>query len=269
MQLRIDDANALFHVHNSPTRDDAPTFVFVNALTGTTDHWEAAVAPALRERGFGTLSWNLRGQVDSPFGADVEITDKVIIEDLDRIVTELKPATPIIVGLSIGGLYAARAHLAGTPCAGLVLLNTLRVIGPRIAWVNDALPLIAAAAGPQLFLDAMAPMIMNPEMLEAMRPNALKGGYEPLPPEHGHMNLLRNSPATDWDAPWHEISAPTLVITGHHDRVFRDPEVIDRLAASIPDHVREDWTDAGHMLPVERPEKLIESLARFGDRIGG
>ena len=49
MQLRIDDANALFHIHNAPTSEGAPTFVFVNALTGTTDHWEAAVAPALRD----------------------------------------------------------------------------------------------------------------------------------------------------------------------------------------------------------------------------
>ena len=85
--------------------------------------------------------------------------------------------------------------------------------------------------------------------------------------DDGLMNLLRNSPATDWNAPWAKIAAPTLVITGVHDRVFRDPAVIDRLAASIRRHWREDWDDAGHMLPVERPERLVASLARFGRRV--
>jgi 3-oxoadipate enol-lactonase len=42
-----------------------------------------------------------------------------------------------------------------------VLLNTLRQIGPRIAWINDALPAIAAHGGVQLFMDAMFPLIVN------------------------------------------------------------------------------------------------------------
>lgn len=261
MTIEIDSGNALHVIDHASS--DAVTFVFVNALTGTTDHWEGEVAPALRERGFGTVSWNFRGQPGSPF-ADVEITDRVIVEDLGRVLEATKPARPVLVGLSIGGLYAARAHLEGSPSAGLVLLNTLREIGPRIAWVNDALPHIASTVGPGVFTDVMSPMILNPEALAAARSNAFKNPYEPLPPENGIMNLLRNSPATDWDAPWDEITVPTLVITGHHDRVFRDPEVIDRLASGIVRCTREEWEDCGHMVPVERPGRLIESLARFG-----
>lgn len=261
MQLEIDAGNAL-HVIDHAAKD-AVTFVFVNALTGTTEHWEAEVAPALRAEGFGTVSWNFRGQPESAF-SEVEITDEVIVADLGRVLAATAPARPVLVGLSIGGLYAARAHLAGHACAGLVLLNTLREIGPRIAWINDALPHVAATVGPGVFTDAMSPMILNPEALAAARPSAFATPYAPLPPENGIMNLLRNSPATDWAAPWSEISVPTLVITGHHDRVFRDPEVIDRLAAAIPACTREEWEDCGHMVPVERPGRLIESLARFG-----
>ena len=87
--------------------------------------------------------------------------------------------------------------------------------------------------------------------------------------DSGLMNIIRNSPATDWAPDWGAISVPTLIITGHCDRVFRDPEVIDRISARIADHQREEWEDCGHMVPVERPARLAESLANFGAEIEG
>lgn len=265
--LRIDDDNCLYVISHPPHRAGAPSFVFVNAITGTTDHWEATVAPALREAGFGTVSYNLRGQAGSAFAADIELTDALIVEDLGRIIAAHGGPRPILVGLSIGGLYAARAVLGGAACAGLVLLNTLREIGPRIAWVNDALPVVASRLGMALFGDLMSPMILNPEALQGARPNAFTQDYEPLDDNSGLMNIIRNSPATDWNLDWAAVSVPTLIITGHCDRVFRDPEVIDRLSAQISDHRREEWEDCGHMIPVERPVRLAESLAKFGAEI--
>jgi len=37
--FNLDAENALYYLHTAPERAEAPTFVFVNALTGTTDHW--------------------------------------------------------------------------------------------------------------------------------------------------------------------------------------------------------------------------------------
>ena len=48
--------------------------------------------------------------------------------------------------------------------------------------------------------------------------------------------------------------------------MFLDREVVDRLAATLPDARREDWAEAGHLLPQEAPERLAASLARFGTR---
>lgn len=267
--LRIDDANSLYVIAHPPARAGAPSFVFVNAITGTTEHWEAAVAPALRAAGFGTVSYNLRGQEGSAFAPGTELTDALIVEDLGRVIAAHGGPAPILVGLSIGGLYAARAHLDGAACGGLILLNTLREIGPRIAWVNDALPVVAARLGMAVFADVMSPMILNPEALAEARANAFTQAYEPVDPDSGLMNIVRNSPATDWNVDWSAIAVPTLIVTGHCDRVFRDPEVIDRLAARIPDHRREEWPDCGHMVPVERPERLAERLAAFGAEIEG
>lgn len=267
MLLTLAPGNALFYRHHPPAGAGMATFVFINALTGSTEAWEAEVAPALRAQGYGTLSWNFRGQTDSPFSPGLELTDQVIVADLAALLAALQPDRPVLVGLSIGGLYAARAVLAGVPAAGLVLLNTLREIGPRIAWINDAMVRLVAHGGVGLFLDALFPLLVGPEMAAAARPKFLKGDYAPLDPAHGHMNLMRNATTTDWRLDWSALRLPVLSITGLQDRVFLDREVVDRLFGTLPDARREDWPDAGHLLPLERPARLAESLARFAAEV--
>jgi len=263
----LDAENGLYYLHTAPTRPQAPTFVFINALTGTTDHWEGAVTPKLRAAGFGTLSYNFRGQTDSRFAPGTALTPTLIVDDIVAIVAGLKPQRPVLVGLSIGGLFAAQAILAGTPAAGLVFLNTLREIGPRISWINDALPFIAAIGGVQLFMDVSLPLVVNQEFAAKARPNFLKGGYQPMDPDHPHLNLMNHAPEANWAIDWSKLALPILNVTGQQDRVFLDPEVVDRLYASLPDARREDWADCGHLIPLERPDRLAESLARFGAEI--
>jgi pimeloyl-ACP methyl ester carboxylesterase len=193
----------------------------------------------------------------------------VIVDDIGRVLAAEAPERPVIVGLSIGGLYAARAVLAGVPAAGLVFLNTLRVIGPRLKWVGDAMVHYVSMMGIPGFIGATFPLLVNEEFAEAQRPNFLKGGYQPLPDSHGHMNLMRNSLTADWDLPYEDLTLPVLSITGLQDRVFFEPAVVDRLFARLPQARREDWADAGHLLPLERPAKLAEALAVFGREIEG
>lgn len=266
----IDADNGLYYEHVPPARRGAPSFVFVNALTGNTQAWDAVVAPRLREAGFGTLSYNFRGQDGSPFGAGVALTPKLIIDDLRALLGVLDPSRPILVGLSIGGLFAIHALLAGARAEGLVLLNTLREIGPRIAWINDAMPKLVEAGGVRLFLDALFPLLVNQEFAATARPGFLQDTpYDPIDPGHGHLNLMRHASEADWAVDYARLTLPTLVITGLQDRVFLDRAVVDWLYAKLPDARREDWPDAGHLLPQERPEWLAESLARFGAEMEG
>ena len=129
------------------------------------------------------------------------------------------------------------------------------------------LPAIVARGGVQLFMDVMFPLIVNQDFAAKARQNFLKGGYQPMDPDHPHLNLMRNAGAADWGIDWSALTLPTLNITGLQDRVFLDPEVVERLYAKLPDARREDWADCGHLIPIERPERLAESLARFGAEI--
>ena len=264
---QLDAGNGLFYLLDAPRRPGGATFVFVNALTGSTDHWEAVVAPALRAQGFGTLSYNFRGQADSPFSPGTALTPDLIVADLGRLLGALAPPRPVLVGLSIGGLFAAHAILAGAAASGLVLLNTLREIGPRIAWINDALPMIVAQGGVPLLMDALFPLLVNQEFAARARPDFLKGSYRPIDPDHPHLDLMRHAGSADWGIDWAALELPVLNITGLQDRVFYDRDVVDRLCASLPDARREDWADCGHLIPLGRPERLATSLARFGAEI--
>jgi pimeloyl-ACP methyl ester carboxylesterase len=265
--LQLGQEDGLYYELDRPEREGAPTFVFVNAITGDVSMWQAEVAPALRAAGFGTLCYNFRGQANSPYKDGMNLDEQVITGDLQHIVEALKVDRPILVGLSIGGLYAAKAVLNGLPVAGLVLINTLRRIGPRIAWMNDATLRLMQVAGPNLMRDAMTPLIFGPKFLAAHRHEFLLPDteYEPLPPDSGAINLITWMGQTDWDIPYDKLDCPVLVLTGPHDRIFYDAEVVDELFAQLPNGKRVDMPDAGHMLPVELPEAFCTALTAFAN----
>lgn len=264
--LNLDADNGLYYEQAAPTRDGAVTFVFVNPITGDVGLWNAAVVPALQAAGFGTLVYNARGQARSPFAAGTALTDDLIVGDLQRLLAEVAPSRPVVAGLSIGGLYAARAYLAGSTLTGLVLINTLRRLTPRVAWMNDATLRVMEVGGPNLMQDLFFHLIMNEDWQREHRHErfAEKPDYTPLARDSGAYNLITWMGKTNWDIPWHQLDLPTLVLSGTQDRVFYDEANVGELFASLPNATRIDMHDAGHMIPAERPQAFTGALVEFG-----
>jgi pimeloyl-ACP methyl ester carboxylesterase len=176
----------------------------------------------------------------------------------------LRPPRPVLVGLSIGGLFAARAFLAagnGVPrIAGLALLNTLRKPGPRLDWINDAVFSAVRFGGTTLVGDLFSPMLFHEDWLAANRAGALRGEYVPADPDGGVYRLLDDARQSNWDIAWEQIHVPVLVATGLADRVFRVDEDIEELTARLPRPTSVTVPNAGHMLPVEVPDALCRYL---------
>lgn len=263
--LEIGPEDALHYEHDAPSAAGGVTFVFVNAITGDTTLWQAKVGPALRAAGHGTLAWNFRGQPKSRFRAGTRLDDRLIIDDLKRLLADLQPTRPVLVGLSIGGLYAARAVAEGAEAAGIVLLNTLRKIGPRIAWINDSTARVMEVGGPALMRDVMTPLLFGPDWLAANRKDFLKPGarYEPMDTSSGQFELIQRMAEADWRIPYERLALPTLVVSGLCDRVFYDAADVAELFGRLPQARRIDLPGAGHMLPAEAPERLTELLLGF------
>ena len=96
--LDLGNNESLFFLHTPPT-GHKPTLVFINALVGKTEMWEGLIGETLRDQGYGTLSYNFRGQIDSNFNTSTELTPKLIVDDLLRLLNEIEPHKPVLVGL--------------------------------------------------------------------------------------------------------------------------------------------------------------------------
>jgi pimeloyl-ACP methyl ester carboxylesterase len=267
MFLPLTGNDGLSYEHRAPRNADGVTFVCFNPLTGDKAMWEAGIGPALAGAGHGLLTWNLRGQADSPFTPG-EIHPDAIVADARRLLEAVAPQNPVFTGLSVGGLYAAKLHLGGSgyPCRGIVLINTLREIGPRLSWINAALLRLAETGGLELLRDAYSPLLLGQDWQAENRGNFLKpGGYTPLSRDDGAWQLLKAGADTVWDVDWAGLAVPVLNVTGLQDRIFRDDAVIAGLLARIPDVRAVDYAEAGHMVPAEAPARLARDLLEFAD----
>ncbi len=262
-ELVIGPEDALYYQHHAPD-GRARSFVFVNALTGSAGMWEAEIGPALRGMGYGTLAYDFRGQGNSRFSDRGALGPAAIVDDLCRLMAAVAPPGPILVGLSIGGLFAARAHLAGAGAAGLVLINTLRRPGLRLDWLSEAAKRAAAIGGTRLLMDMYLPMLVNADRLESMRGAALTDQpYAPLAADTGTHGLMAHAGEADWDLPYERLDVPVLIVSGLMDRMFFDAADVADLAARIPDSRMVEMADAGHLIPVERPRETVAALAEF------
>jgi len=261
--LNLSPDNGLYYEYTAPMKNGGDTYVFVNPITGDVGLWNAEIVPALQARGHGTLVYNFRGQANSAFGEGVDLTEQVIVADLRAILDHCRPPNAILVGLSIGGLYAAKAYLQGSAVKALVLVNTLRRITVRLAWMNEATLVAMKVGGPDLMKDLLFQLLVGEPYQEAHRAEFLKPDteYEPLDPNSGTYNLLTWMGKTDWDVDWSALKCPVLLIQGLQDRVFFDPAVVAELQATIPNVARVDIPEAGHMIPAEVPQAFLAALA--------
>ncbi len=248
----------------APTSEKGVTFVGYNALTGDMGMWESAIGATVRAAGHGTLFWNLRGQEGTDAADDDNLGVEQVVADAMTVLGNVEPQRPVHVGLSIGGLFAARAALAGAPSTGLVLLNTLRAPGTRLEWINAAAECALATGGPAALRDMYSPLLYGDKWLQENRANALKGDdWQPLPADSMVVRLLRDARDADWDLPYESLQMPVLVVTGERDCVFRVPADVERLSARMPNTKKIVMSDVGHLIPVEAPQELASMLVDF------
>ena len=268
--LEIGPEDGLYYEYRRGVDPNGFTFVFFNALTGDTSTWEAVIGPRLREAGHGTLVYDMRGQTRSPFASGLTLDVNLIVDDAVRLMTAVNPPRPLLVGLSIGGLFAINAHLQGAAAAGVVLINTLRKDGPRLKWIGDALVRTVEVGGLDLFRGLFLELLVNDSWLSDNRENFLKPNtaYKPLSRESGPYKLLSEAGrSADWDIPYEKVDLPVLVITGLQDHVFREPDNIEQLFSRLPSGSKIDFADAGHLIPAERPEKLADTILTFAKEL--
>lgn len=265
--VALDADTAIHAIHYAPKGERA-TFVFLNSMGATTDAWETVLAPALRTHGFGTLSFDYRGQGKTRFGDDATLTPAEIVADIGVTLDRIAPSRPILVGLSIGGLFGASALLAGARADGLVLINTLRKQNAQVEWINTLEERLIGIGGMPLVLDVLRPVLSGVDQLEKLRPTHLPAdGYTPWPADHPRRRLAEGVKSAQWDIPWQDLTQPVLVMTGMHDRLFRIQADVDELVARLPAAQVVTYEEGGHSLQAEHPERFVADLVNFAQSL--
>ena len=264
-KLDIDQKNSLYYEFEEGKKNTY-TYVFVNALTGNTSAWNGVIGKRVRDAGHGYLTYNFRGQINSSFDKSMNLTSEIIISDLLKLIDHLNLKNIILCGLSIGGLYAATASLEDIDVKGLVLINTLRKPSIRLDWINRAMVNAAKLGGSALIMDMGMPVIASPKFLDKVKSNALNfENYKPLKKNDGIFKLMEGSLSANWSFDWSKINIPTLVMTGHLDKMFRIPEDIQELVKKIKNSRTIELPNCGHLIPLEEPEQFSDHIINFAN----
>jgi non-heme chloroperoxidase len=246
-----------------------PAVLLIHGWLGNRTVWERQVA-ALRDR-FTVVTIDLRGHGESsPPRAGYTIGG--MAADMEQLVRALGVPRIALVGWSMGGLIAQEvARRLGDRCTALVL------VGTTPGGLTDAknphadLPLVeqmraAVAADFRGFVRTFVPTLFKAGS-EAPLVAWLVGQCQRTPP-HVAQICLESILATDFRDKLSAVKAPTLVIHGRDDAIFK-LAMGEELKKGIRGAQLVVFEESGHSPNLEEPERFNEVLGEFLASAGG
>ena len=220
------------------------TLVFLHGFGGQAGQWRHQLQKFAEENRVIALDLPGHGRSDRlPGGYAMPEVQSALTAALD--VLGLKGPF-VLVGHSFGGALAA-TFAAENP--------------ERVSHVV----LMATAAEFQLSLPYRLALNVHGSVLRLVAP--LTGGWLGARPDVMQLWYRQNVRGWRGEDIFPRITAPTMVIRGHRDRVFERP-VFEKVAQSIPGAQDVNIGASGHMVMIERREAANRALERFLDGEG-
>ncbi|NUR44164.1 MAG: alpha/beta fold hydrolase [Streptomyces sp.] len=252
-QLEVDGA-ALTYDDEGPRDGEGVPLVFVHGWTANRHRWDHQLAHFAEKR--RVIRLDLRGHGESG-GAGVR-TIAELADDVLALLDHLEIEWCVLVGHSMGGMIAQTITLAHPDrVERLVLVNSIgRMTYSRgrglLLGVSTLVPFkLFVATNIQR---AFAPGYPRDEIRAYVKASADT-------PREVVMTLYGAMRAFDVLDRVGEIDVPTLMIHGYHDIQLPVRQMLRMAKAYRDAEVR--ILDAGHELPVEKPEELTRALDRF------
>ncbi len=227
------------------------------------------MAPAFTDK-FHTLALDQRGHGDSDWSAEWVYGSRHYVSDLDRVVDQLSPGRPILIGHSMGGhnslLYAA-AH--GRKLRGLVVVDTLPEY-PQAA--VDFLRTLAEKRPPRYasiekavenFRLLPRETLARKEVLDHVARHTFRRDSDGTWIHKVDRRTFIREPLSIWNG-LKDIACPALVL-----KVSMSPmmpaEQGRRMASFLPRGRYAEIDHAHHHAMLDNPEGFISSLGSFLD----
>lgn len=257
--VRVTGAGARLAVR---VRGQGPPVLFVHGFPLDHTMWTHQLAAL---DGWRRIAPDLRGAGDSDVPSDDYAMGRYA-EDLRAVCDGLDVAGVVCCGFSMGGYVLfefLRRH--GSRVRGVVLCDTRpepdTVEGQR---ARDEHIALVSRGGVAALADRVVPKLLGattragrPELVEQVRGMALRQSAAGLV---GALRAMRDRP--DSTPLLSGITVPALVVHGAEDEVA--PPAIGRaMAARIPGAQYVEVEGAGHLAPLEQPERVTRALREF------
>lgn len=237
--------------------------VFVHGFLFDHTMWQAQID--ILSKDYYCISYDLRGFGASYVG-DGQFTLDSYSSDLFSIVTELNLIRPVLCGLSLGGYIVLRTlERDQSRFRGTVLCNT------KAEADSDKIKLERAKKIDEINLNGLENYSKEffktcfsedtykekPKMIENLAQAAVKNN-----PRGVKGGLFAMMSRTDTNHFLPEINIPSLIIAGEKDQ--RSPAAnMKEMAGKIKGSVFTEIENAGHLSPLEQPEKVTEAIRKF------
>ncbi len=238
-----------------------PTITFIHGVGSYLESWDGVIAAM--GPGFRTLQYDLRGhghsaKVPGPYA----LVD--FVDDLVDLLDHLDIETTILAGFSLGGLIAQGFALAHPQrIQKLILVSTIagrteeeRQRVQRRAQIlaeEGALSHLAEAVDRWFTADFI---IAHPEVLEERRRRSLNN--DPGCYAAAYRVLADNDLADRL----HQITAPTLVVTGEKD-IGSTPRMANVIAKRVPNSQLHIFPRLKHSVLPEAPDQVGQQIRDF------
>jgi pimeloyl-ACP methyl ester carboxylesterase len=242
---------------------------------GQTRHSWASTAQRLAERGWKTVSLDLRGHGDSEWDPDGDYGSERYAEDLIDVAATLS-GKPALIGASLGGIagMVAEAIVAPGTFSSLTLVDIIprsdpagveKIMGFMGSNLEQGFHSLEAAAES---IAAYLPHRPKPKDLSGLRKN-LREGADGRFRWHWDPKFVsgvrRDRPSNhgeDLEARCREIAIPVHLIRGRMSELV-SLEAAQAFVATLRNGVFTDVADAGHMVAGDRNDVFLEAVLAF------
>lgn len=243
--------------------------IFVHGFPFDHVMWDEQVK-TLKEN-FYCVRYDIRGLGASPAG-DGQFTLEMFVDDLETIVYEMNLNKPVLCGLSMGGYISLRAvERMQDKFSALILCDTKSTADDNEGKLKRAAAIKQINVGGfGAFIELFVRNCFG-EKYVSENPgafNAVVNRSKMNSPVGVKGSILAMAGRTDTTHILEHIKIPVLVICGSEDKLS-PPDVMKSMADQIPNSEFLLIEGAGHMTPIEKPDKVTGEIKKFLSAIGG
>jgi pimeloyl-ACP methyl ester carboxylesterase len=244
-------------------QEKSKSIIFVHGFPYDHFMWDKQVAEL--SKNYFCVTYDIRGLGESNVG-DGQFTIEMFVDDLESAVDGLKLDRPVLCALSMGGYISLRAmERIQNKFSGLILCDTKSEADDNAGKLKRAMAIKQINGGDfENFIDGFVLNCFGEKFVKENN-NEFRSVVErsqKYNPIGVKGCLLAMAGRTNTTEKLSKINLPTLVVCGSEDKLST-PAVMKSMAEKIPNSNFVLIKDAGHMTPIENPEKLNSAIKDF------